>query len=124
MAPRAPHSAYASRSRQTSVRSAAQSARRMFRPTPPGASRPLIPEPFQPRPGDPPHLLELAAQDRRALAGDAVRPPSVLGCERLDQAPPFEPGERSVERARPEWRPRDAFDVGHDRVAVLRPVAQ
>src|SRR5918994_4166198 len=81
-------------------------------------SRPLIPEPFESGPGDPPHLLELTPQRRGAMAGDPVGTPPLLWRQGLDEPTPLEPGERSVERARPKWRPRDAFDVGHDRVAV------
>ena len=53
-----------------------------------------------------------------------VRPPPVDRLERLDQAPPLEPSQRPVERARAHRRSGDRLDVGHDRVAVLRSVAQ
>src|SRR5262249_15440398 len=52
------------------------------------------------------------------------RATAILGVELLDQAPPLEPGQRSIQGPRTGLLAGCRRDVLHDRVAVLRPVAQ
>ena len=49
---------------------------------------------------------------------------SLFRLEGFDEAAPLEPGEGRVQGAGPETLARDLLDVGHDRVAVLRPSAE
>jgi hypothetical protein len=60
----------------------------------------------------------------RARRRQAIRPPPHLGFEGRDEAAPLETGEGGVEGSRSDPLARRRLDVGHDRVAVLRPAAQ
>ena len=89
-----------------------------------GRHLPVSREPLEPRAGEASHPLELGTQRRGSGRGEPIRASPVHRLEGLDQAARLEPRERRVQRPRAERRTRDLLDVGHDRVAVLRPVAQ
>src|SRR5689334_7441803 len=67
---------------------------------------------------------ELLAEHGGAKARESIRTPSLDGLERLDEPAFLEPRQCRIEGARAEWPAGAGLDVGHDRVAVLRPIAQ
>ena len=89
-----------------------------------GGSRRFPLEAAQPRPDEAVELDQLRLERCGPKRGEPVWPPAFLRLEGLDQASPFKPGERPVQRPGAHRRPGDRLDVGHDRVAVLRPVRQ
>src|SRR6476659_2635094 len=68
--------------------------------------------------------LHLGPYGRLTKPGEAIRPASIYRLERLDQPASLKTSQGPVERSRPHRRTADRFDVGHDRVPVLRALAQ
>ena len=69
-------------------------------------------------------VAQLLGEHRLADGGELVRPAAVDRGQGLDEAARLEPGERGVQGSGAHGLAGPGLDVGHDRVAVLRPVAQ
>ena len=68
----------------------------------------IVAQPVEAGPGQPLETLELGTDGRLAETGQPVRPPPVDRLERFDEAAPFQPGQRAVQRAGPHGDPVSA----------------
>src|SRR6266566_2934117 len=69
-------------------------------------------------------IAELLGQDAGANSGEAVRAAPIDRRQRLDETTLLKASKRGIQGPRAHRPTRAGFHVGHDRVAVFRPVAQ